>query len=154
MNIEKLKKALGNDFTNELISFLKDNNMLDDFISKTEEKHNINQPEVKQEYEEIDLKENADDEYKIWDEDEIVEFFQASFRESRRYDNMITDDLMTNRDLIDNWRYFLELDYEGTTNDFQNEVSVLKNFINEYEKTQINMGTIFERFIWIFFILV
>ena len=147
MNIEKLKKALGKDFTNEIILFLKDNNMLDDFISKTEEKHNINQPEVKQEYEEIDLKENADDEYKIWDENEIVEFFQASFRESRRYDNMITDDLMTNRDLIDNWRYFLELDYEGTTNDFQNEVSVLKNFINEYEKTQINMGTIFERFI-------
>jgi hypothetical protein len=147
MNIEKLKKALGKDFTNEIILFLKDNNMLDDFISKTEEKHNINQPEVKQEYEEIDLKENADDEYKIWDEDEIVEFFQASFRESRRYDNMITDDLMTNRDLIDNWRYFLELDYEGTTNDFQNEVSVLKNFINEYEKTQINMGTMFERFI-------
>jgi len=147
MNIEKLKKALGKDFTNEIILFLKDNNMLDDFISKTEEKHNINQPEVKQEYEEIDLKENADDEYKIWDENEIVEFFQASFRESRRYDNMITDDLMTNRDLIDNWRYFLELDYEGTTNDFQNEVSVLKNFINEYEKTQINMGTMFERFI-------
>jgi len=152
MNIENLKKELGEKFTNELLSFLKDNNMLDEFISKTEEKYDLNKEEVKQEYEEIDLKENADDEYKIWDENEIVEFFQASFRESRRYDDMIRDDEMTNQDLIYNWRLFLELEYEPTTSDIDKEISVIKNFINEYEQTQINMGSMNERFVWIFFI--
>jgi len=147
MNIENLKKELGEKFTNELLSFLKDNNMLDEFISKTEEKYDLNKEEVKQEYEEIDLKENADDEYKIWDENEIVEFFQASFRESRRYDDMIRDDEMTNQDLIYNWRLFLELEYEPTTSDIDKEISVIKNFINEYEQTQINMGSMNERFV-------
>ncbi len=145
MNIENLKKELGEKFTNELISFLKDNNMLDKFVSKTEEKYNLNKEEVKQEYEEIDLKENNEED--IWNDTEIIEFFQASFRESRRYDDMITDDEMTNQDLIYNWRLFLELDYEPTTPDIENEISVIKNFINEYEQTQINMGSMNERFV-------
>lgn len=145
MNIENLKKELGEKFTNELLSFLKDNNMLDDFVSTTEEKYNLNKEEVKQEYEEIDLKENSEE--NIWNETEIVEFFQASFRESRRYDDMVIDDEMTNQDLIYNWRLFLELDYEPTTSDVENEISTIKNFIDEYEQTQINMGSMDERFV-------
>lgn len=147
------------DLANELISFvvwigegdkaieyLQNELIGKDFFEEEEkepEDYKLNEVEDEQEEEKPKKKLLKDNQ--VYDEDEVIELFKASYRDSGEFDKLINEkDEITNADLVEGWKEYYTNSYEPLTEEPKKEMDRINEFINEYEDYHIKHGSIDE----------